>query len=95
MGAAWCGFLFASARGLAVELAPIRVNAVSPGATLTELQGPPSEMRDKRIAAYTEKALLGKLGEPEEVGEAYVYLMKDSNTTGSIVNTSGGALFYP
>ncbi len=36
--------------------------------------------------------LLGKVGSPEEVAEAYLYLMKDSNATGSCVSTNAGAL---
>jgi NAD(P)-dependent dehydrogenase (short-subunit alcohol dehydrogenase family) len=40
----------------------------------------------------TEMSLLGKPGSPAEVAEAYIYLMKDSNTTGATINTSGGAL---
>ena len=35
-------------------------------------------------------ALLGKVGTPEEVAEAYVYLMRDSNATGSVVSSNGG-----
>jgi hypothetical protein len=37
-------------------------------------------------------AMLGKPGTAEEVGEAYIYLMKDSNNTGSCLSTSGEAL---
>ncbi|KAH7381116.1 hypothetical protein BKA64DRAFT_685746 [Cadophora sp. MPI-SDFR-AT-0126] len=76
-------------RNLALDMAPIRVNLVSPGATLTEMWGPDR----KRIGEMVGKsALLGKVGGAEEVGEAYVYLMKDSNATGSCVSSNGGSL---
>ncbi|KAI2610383.1 uncharacterized protein GGS25DRAFT_488609 [Hypoxylon fragiforme] len=78
-------------KGLAVELAPIRVNAVSPGATDTDmLRAIPS--MEERIPAILERALLGKVGTAEEVAEAYIYLMKDSNSTGSCVKSNGGGL---
>lgn len=78
-------------RALALDLAPIRVNLVSPGLTITELMG--SEEQRAQVAEMASKtALLGKPGMPEEVAEAYVYLMKDSNNTGTNVNTNGGAL---
>lgn len=92
MGAGWAALLSGAVRALALEMAPIRVNAVSPGATATELWGPPGEARERLEAAVSAAALLGKPGLPEEVGEAYIYLMKDTNNTGSIVSSSGGAL---
>ncbi|RFU30908.1 hypothetical protein B7463_g5411, partial [Scytalidium lignicola] len=75
-------------RNLAVDIKPIRVNLVCPGAVDTELWGP---SREKLIAEYKEKAFMGKVGSAEEVAESYIYLMKDTNATGSIVSTNGGA----
>ncbi|CEL10380.1 hypothetical protein ASPCAL13501 [Aspergillus calidoustus] len=89
--AGWGSALLGITRTLALDLAPIRVNVVSPGTTDTEIQGS-GEERAKRMAAEAEMALLGKVGAPEEVAEAYLYLMKDSNNTGSCVSTSGGYL---
>ncbi|CAG7977656.1 unnamed protein product [Penicillium salamii] len=89
--AGWGAALFGIVRTLALDLAPIRVNLVSPGTTDTEIQGA-DEQRQKKMATAAERALLGKVGTPEEVAEAYIYLMKDSNNTGSCVSTSGGDL---
>ncbi|CAI7678003.1 unnamed protein product [Penicillium discolor] len=89
--AGWGAALFGIVRTLALDLAPIRVNLVSPGTTDTEIQGPEGQ-REKKMAAAAERALLGKVGTPEEVAEAYIYLMKDSNNTGTCVSTSGGDL---
>lgn len=91
MGAAFGAALFGITRSLALDLVPIRVNCVSPGATNTEMWGN-DEQRAQREQMYKKMALLGKAGTAEEVGEAYVYLMRDFNNTGSTVSTSGGAL---
>ncbi|RYP43027.1 hypothetical protein DL770_011886 [Monosporascus sp. CRB-9-2] len=75
-------------RNLALDLAPRRVNLVSPGATETELWGEHKEMiRD--MAAKS--SLLGKPGSPDEVAEAYIYLMKNTDDTGSIVSSNTGS----
>lgn len=76
-------------RNLALDLKPIRVNLVSPGAVRTELWGPaPAAIED----ALSKKLALGKVGSVEEAAEAYIYLMKDTNSTGSIIPTNGGEL---
>lgn len=73
---------------LAVDLAPLRVNVVAPGATETEMWGPYADfMRDMS----SKNSLLGKPAKPEDVAEAFVYLMKNTDATGSIVSTNGGA----
>jgi len=91
MGSVLCAALIGITRALALDLAPIRVNVVSPGATDTEMWGT-GEERAQRREMFGKMALLGKPGTAEEVGEAYIYLMRDFNNTGSCVNTSGGAL---
>lgn len=76
-------------RGLAVDLAPIRVNAVCPGLVLTEM-----------IAAWPEanlKRFVGGLpiprgGDPDEVAQAYLYLMKGGYTTGQVIVVDGGRM---
>ena len=83
--------LYGMTRGLALDLAPRRVNCVSPGPTITELWGP-KEMREKRAEMMKKGMLLGKVGSPEEVAEAYVYLMRDWNATGIVVSSNGGGL---
>jgi NAD(P)-dependent dehydrogenase (short-subunit alcohol dehydrogenase family) len=83
-----CG-LQAMARNLAVDLKPIRVNIVSPGAVDTELWGP---NREAIVAQFSKTGILGKIGSAEEVAESYIYSMKDTNATGSMVSTNGGGL---
>jgi NAD(P)-dependent dehydrogenase (short-subunit alcohol dehydrogenase family) len=91
LGSSWGAAQFGITRALALQLAPLRVNLVSPGATNTELWGT-DESRAKMDAMIAQSALLGKAGTAEEVAEAYIYLMKDSNNTGTCVSTSGGSL---
>lgn len=86
---AFAAGLIGLTRNLALDMAPIRVNLVSPGSTLTEMWGP---NRVQIGEVMGKKALLGKVGTAEEVAEAYIYLMKDSNATGSCVSSNGGSL---
>jgi NAD(P)-dependent dehydrogenase (short-subunit alcohol dehydrogenase family) len=79
-------------RALALDLAPLRVNVVHPGATETEIWGPTPEQRRGTREFFASTALLGKVGTPEEVAEAFVYLLKDSNITGTSLHSSGGVL---
>lgn len=74
-------------KSLALDLKPLRVNLVSPGVVDTPLWGP-----DGVPKAAEEATALGKAGTIDEVAEAYVYLMKDTNATGSCVDTNGGSL---
>ena len=77
--------------GLAVEFAPdVRVNAVFPGGVATEIfKGLPEAMRKAEEARF-ERQPIPRIGEPDEVAEAYLYLMKAGYTTGQVLVTDGG-----
>lgn len=80
------GMRFALAR----DLAPIRVNAVAPGAVVTPLvQQLPEEDRKRWLG----QLLTGELSRPEDTAEAYVYSMKDWSSTGALIDSSAGRLF--
>ena len=83
-------------RGFAVDLAPIRINAVAPGTVDTELLAQLAGPDPKVQAAFKEMVkratLLNTVAVPEDVAEAYIYLMKDANITGSIIHSDGGRL---
>ena len=82
-------------RGLALDLKPIRVNLVSPGAVNTELWdnfGLTEEQKQQLMEHHKTGMPTGKVGLPEEVAEAYLYLIKDTNITGSMISTNGGVL---
>jgi 3-oxoacyl-[acyl-carrier protein] reductase len=78
---------------LARQLAPfgINVNAVSPHAIETEMSAQWPEERRKEIIASIP---LGRLGKPEDVAEAVLFLASDeaSFITGEILDVNGGAL---
>jgi NAD(P)-dependent dehydrogenase (short-subunit alcohol dehydrogenase family) len=78
--------------GLAVELAPLRVNAVFPGGVATEIfRGLPDAMRQAEEARFASQPL-PRIAEPAEVAEAYLYLMKCDYVTGQIIQVDGGGL---
>ncbi|KAL3432879.1 NAD(P)-binding protein [Aspergillus tetrazonus] len=91
-GAAYAAGLNGLTRALALDLAPLRVNVVHPGPTETEIWGETPEQRRGTKEFYASTALLGKVGTPEEVAEAFLYLLRDSNITGTSINSSGGVL---
>ncbi len=78
---------------LARQLAPygINVNAVSPHAIETEMSAQWSEERRREIIASIP---LDRLGKPEDVAEAVLFLVSDeaSFITGEILDVNGGAL---
>ncbi len=79
-------------RALAVELAPIRVNAVSPGLVKTPLYD--SIPEDQRKAMYESVAgslPVGRVGTPEDVAQTMIYLMENGYTTGLVVDVDGGS----
>lgn len=78
--------------GLAAELAPIRVNAVFPGGVATEIfHNLPEKTRLVEEARFA-RQLLPRIGQPDEVAQAYLYLMKASYTTGQIIIVDGGSM---
>ena len=82
----------AFARGLALELAPIRVNTLSPGTTDTPLLSRTlGTHRDAYVAALTEKLPQRRLGTAEEAGAAVVFLMSNGFMNGETLHIDGGA----
>ncbi|GLB05056.1 hypothetical protein AtubIFM57258_011087 [Aspergillus tubingensis] len=80
-------------RGLAVELAPIRANVVAPGAVETEIFDTIGvEEREVVKEMFRRGTVLGRVGRPEDVAEAYVWCMKDGFVSGEWVGSDGGAL---
>jgi NAD(P)-dependent dehydrogenase (short-subunit alcohol dehydrogenase family) len=76
-------------RALALELAPIRVNAVVPSIIRTEMWG---DHPEELYAAVAESLPLRRVGEPDDVADAYLYLMRNKHTTGTLVTIDGGAV---
>lgn len=80
-------------RSWARELAKdqIRVNAVAPGVTATDMVSAlPKEMVDRISAGIP----LGRVGQPEDVANAFLYLASDqaSYVTGTVLKVDGAAM---
>lgn len=80
-------------RNLALDLAPVRVNLISPGAVVTPMwDGMPREKAESFMEHIKGKCTTGEVGRPEDVAESYLYVMRDRNVSGSVVDTNGGCL---
>jgi NAD(P)-dependent dehydrogenase (short-subunit alcohol dehydrogenase family) len=82
------------ARGLALELAPLRVNAIAPGYTRTpafeSLLGDDPAARIREMSANLP---LKRIGRAEEVGEAVIGLMTNDFINGEVLHVDGAARF--
>ena len=83
-------------RSLALELAPdVRVNCVCPGPVDTDMGRinlDPQVSLAKARAAFEGDIPLGRMGEPEEIADAIVWLASGSSSfvTGAIIAVDGG-----
>jgi NAD(P)-dependent dehydrogenase (short-subunit alcohol dehydrogenase family) len=83
--------LEALARGLALELAPVRVNAVSPGVIATPLwSGIPNDKREAMFASVAQRLPARRVGQPEDIANAVMFLVTTPFATGSTVRVDGG-----
>lgn len=84
--------LTALARNLALDMAPIRVNAVEPGIVDTGLwdANMTPDQKAALMAQFAKKLPTGLAGQVEDVAEAYLYAMRDGNCSGEIIKTRGG-----
>lgn len=89
-----CGAMEGFTRALAVELAPIRVNIVSPGLVRTPLWAEMSEsQREAMYRQAGERLPVGHVGEAGDIARTYLHLMGNAYVTGqSFVIDGGGVL---
>jgi len=87
LATAMSGALEHLTRALAVELAPVRVNAVCPGLVLTDRN---RAMPDAMVKRFTDGQPLARAAEPAEVAQAYIYAMRAGYTTGQVLMVDGG-----
>jgi NAD(P)-dependent dehydrogenase (short-subunit alcohol dehydrogenase family) len=85
------GALESLAYALAIELAPMRVNVVSPGWVDTPIwkQVAGDEARAK-LDAMAQKLPVGRIGRPEDIADGIRFLMRNSFATGSVLHLDGG-----
>ena len=88
-----CSAMEGLTRALAVELAPIRVNLVSPGLVRTPLWADLPETDRETLYAASEAALpVGHVGEAEDLAQTYLYLMTNRYVTGQSIIVDGGGV---
>jgi NAD(P)-dependent dehydrogenase (short-subunit alcohol dehydrogenase family) len=93
IAASVCGTIEALTRALAVELAPIRVNAVSPGVVRTNLwQNMIPAEREQLYESVGKRLPVGRIGEAHDIAQAYLFLMKEGFSTGQTVVVDGGTV---
>jgi NAD(P)-dependent dehydrogenase (short-subunit alcohol dehydrogenase family) len=93
LGASICAAMEGLTRALAVELAPIRVNIVSPGIVQTPLWGNMAEADQAALyRQMADKLPVGHVGDAAEVAQAYLYLMRQTYSTGQVLVVDGGAV---
>ncbi|MEU1597359.1 SDR family oxidoreductase [Streptomyces sp. NPDC005708] len=93
VAASLCGAMESLTRALALELAPIRVNAVSPGVVRTDVwRELPQDEQSGLFESSAASLPVGRVGEPADIAEAYLYLMRGGYSTGSVVVVDGGGV---
>jgi len=93
IAASVCGTIEALTRALAVELAPIRVNAVSPRVVRTNLwQNMSAPERERLYESVGNRLPVGRVGEAPEIAQAYLFLMQEGFGTGQTIVVDGGTV---
>jgi NAD(P)-dependent dehydrogenase (short-subunit alcohol dehydrogenase family) len=83
--------LEALTRALALELGPLRVNAIRPGYTDSEMWSFLGDAGRRQLRRRVAAAMpVGRIGTVQDVGHAALFLMTNEQTTGAILEVSGG-----
>ncbi|MBS1661861.1 MAG: SDR family oxidoreductase [Bacteroidetes bacterium] len=86
-----CAAMEGFTRAMAVELAPVRVNLVAAGVVRTDLwNGFPEADRNQFFKTVGDSLLVKRIGEPEDIAQAFIYLMKQGYCTGQSLILDGG-----
>lgn len=88
------GALEAMVRALALELAPVRVNAISPGWVDTPVwdQLATPEAKQARLADMAARLPAKRIGRPSDIGNAIAFLIGDDFITGTVLHAEGAQL---
>jgi NAD(P)-dependent dehydrogenase (short-subunit alcohol dehydrogenase family) len=93
LAASGAGAIEGLTRGLAVELAPIRVNAVRPGVIRTPMWDRiPEPQREALFATLAGRTLTKAVGEADQIAATHLYLMENRFVTGTVLTVDGGFL---
>ena len=93
IGASICSAMEAATRTLAVELAPVRVNIVTPGFVDTDLwSNVPSAAKEQMFRDAAAKLPVGHVAGPSEIAEHYLSFMRGRYVTGQSLIVDGGGV---
>ncbi|MCF6302253.1 MAG: SDR family oxidoreductase [Devosiaceae bacterium] len=84
------GAVEAFVRGLAPEIAPRRINVMSPGSIATPMFGENSPERDALFEKMTADNLIKRVGTPEEAAKGILFLIENDFVTGTTIDVDGG-----
>lgn len=80
------------AQTLAKELAPLRINVVSPGLVDTPVYDQmPAEAKARMFADAAKSLPVGRVGSGDDIAMAIEFLIANSHTTGALIDVDGGA----
>ena len=83
----------AMGKTLAKELAPLRVNVVSPGMVETGMWGSMTDAERHAMAVRSGASLpVGRVGQGADLADAYLLLMTNGFMTGTVLDVDGGGL---
>ncbi len=86
------GAVEAMVRALAPEIAPKRINTVSPGTIDTPMSALTGKEREQHFEKITAPHLLPRAGLPDEVAKAVVFMVENDFVTGTTIDVDGGWL---
>ena len=79
-------------RVVAPEIAPKRINVVSPGVISTPMFGGDVEKRDQMLAGATANHLISRPGQADEVADGIMFVVQNEFVTGTTIDVDGGWL---
>ena len=79
-------------RAIAPELAPRRINVVSPGIIDTPMFPVEGDARDQFLSNATARNVIKRAGSPDEVAQGVMFLLENDFVTGTTIDVDGGAL---
>lgn len=91
LGSASCGAVESVVRSLALELAPHRINAISPGSAMTPVfRQFFGEHAEQAAVDFAATLPLKRLADPAEIAHAVLWLLSNTYVTGSTLIVDGG-----
>lgn len=85
------GALASLAYALAIELAPIRVNVVSPGWVDSPIwEAVAGDKKAEMLSAMAERLPVGRVGQPIDIAQAMLFLMRNGFSSGTVLHVDGG-----